>query len=45
MAPVSAANGSDFRRMTRGGEPIVDRGADPAALDRWSAWTVVAGNK
>ena len=45
VAPMSAADGGDFGRMTRRGEPVVDRGADPAALDRRSAWPVVAGDQ
>ena len=42
---MSAANGRDFGRMTRGREPVVNRGADPAALHGRSTGTVVAGNQ
>lgn len=41
MTPVSAANRGDRTRVTRGGEPIVDGGADPAPLDRRTAGTMM----
>ena len=34
MAPVRGTDCSDRRSMTRSGQPIVDRGADPPTLDR-----------
>jgi len=45
MTSVSAAHGGDVRGMARGGEPVVDRGADPPALDRRIARPVVTGNQ
>lgn len=45
MAPVRTANGCDFRRMARSGQPVVDCGSDLAALDRWFTGTVMASNQ
>lgn len=45
VVPVSPTNGGDIRGMARGREPVVNRGADLAALDRWLAGAVVAGNQ
>ena len=45
MAAVRPAHSSDARGMARGGEPIVNRGADSPALDRGSARAVMPGDE
>jgi hypothetical protein len=42
---MGTANGCDIGRVARGGEPVVDRCADPAALDRRLSGTVMAGDQ
>jgi len=42
MTPVSAANRRNSMRMARGGEPVVDGGADPSALNGRIARAMVA---
>jgi hypothetical protein len=45
MSPVSASNGGNSRRMARCRKPVVDRGADHAALDRRLAGAMMAGDQ
>ena len=45
MASVGAANGRNPRRVARHREPVVDCGADSAALDRRIARPVVSGDQ
>jgi hypothetical protein len=45
MAPMSASNRGDRARMARSREPVVDGGADLAALDRRIARTVMPGDQ
>jgi len=45
MPPVSAPYGSDLRRVSRGGQPVVNRRTDPAALERRVALPFMAGNQ
>jgi hypothetical protein len=45
VAPVSAANRRDPGGVARRGEPVVDRGADLATLNRWLARPVMAGDQ
>ena len=45
VAPMRAANRGDLPRMARRRQPVVDRGADPPALDRRLARAGVAGDQ
>ena len=45
MAAMGAANGGDLPSVARRGEPVVDRRANPPALDRRVAGPGVAGNQ
>jgi hypothetical protein len=45
MSPVSASNGGNSRCMTRCREPVVDRGADLAALDRRLSRAMMTGDQ
>src|SRR6185369_16111623 len=45
MTPVRAADGGDARRVARGGEPVVDGGANAAPCDRRIAGPVVPGDQ
>jgi hypothetical protein len=45
VAPVSSANRGDPGGVARRGEPVVDRGADPATLNRRLARPVMAGDQ
>lgn len=42
MTAVRGPNGRNVRSVARSREPIVDRRPDPAALNRWLAWAVMA---
>ena len=45
VAAVRAAHGGDARSVARGGEPVMDGGADSAPLDRRLAPALMAGNQ
>ena len=45
MTPMGTPDGGNARRMARGGEPVVDCGADAATLDRRIAWTMMTGHE
>jgi hypothetical protein len=45
MTPMSAANRRDRTRVARGGEPIVNGGADFPAPDRRIAWAMMPGDQ
>ena len=42
---MRASNGGDLRRITGGGQPVVDGSADPPALHRWVARPMMAGDQ
>jgi hypothetical protein len=42
---MRAADSRDVGRMSRSGQPVMDRGADTTPLDGSSAWAMVAGNE
>jgi hypothetical protein len=45
VAAVSAPDGGNVCSMARGRQPVVNRGADAASLDRWIAGPVMAGDE
>ena len=45
MAPVGASDSSNSRGMPRRGQPVVNRGANLASLDRWRTRARVAGDE
>src|SRR5437868_12336970 len=45
MATMRAAHRGDRGRMARDREPVMNRGADPAALDRRIAGAMMAGDQ